>query len=78
LLDRAEADGRLILTLDKDSGSSPRQRPRGLKRCGVILFRMHPAIPENLQPLVDSTLHVEGEWIGRHNIQTGLHSQTFA
>jgi predicted nuclease of predicted toxin-antitoxin system len=38
LLDRAEADGRLILTLDKDFWQLTLQRPRGLKRCGVICF----------------------------------------
>lgn len=59
LLDRAEAEGRLVLTLDKDFWQLALMRPNGLKRCGVILFRLHPAIPEKLQPLVDSMLRVE-------------------
>ena len=48
LLERAEADGRLLLTLDKDFWQLALQRPIPLKRCGLILFRVHPAIPENL------------------------------
>jgi predicted nuclease of predicted toxin-antitoxin system len=49
LIERAEADNRLILTLDKDFWQLALQRPDGLPNSGVILFRVHPAIPEKLQ-----------------------------
>jgi predicted nuclease of predicted toxin-antitoxin system len=52
LLERAEADGRVVLTLDKDFWQIALQRPIPLTRCGVILFRLFPAIPENLNLLL--------------------------
>jgi predicted nuclease of predicted toxin-antitoxin system len=70
LLERAEADSRVVLTLDKDFWQLALQRPIPLKRCGVILFRVFPAIPENLEPLVDSTLRAEQSWIGQVGIVT--------
>ena len=66
LLERAEADGRLVLTLDKDFWQLALQRSIPLKHCGV----MHPAIPENLAPLVDSTLRAEHAWAGQVSIVT--------
>jgi predicted nuclease of predicted toxin-antitoxin system len=48
LLELAEADGRVLLTLDKDFWQIAIQRRRPLERSGVILFRVHPAIPENV------------------------------
>ena len=48
LLERAEADGRIVFTLDKDFWQIALQRPIPLKRSGVILLRVFPAIPENL------------------------------
>ena len=50
LLDLAEADGRVLLTLDKDFFQIAIQRRKPLERTGVILFRVHPAIPENVTP----------------------------
>ncbi|HLN01956.1 MAG TPA: DUF5615 family PIN-like protein [Bryobacteraceae bacterium] len=70
LLERAEADGRLVLTLDKDFWQIALQRPIPLKRCGVILFRVFPAIPENLEPLIDSTMRTEHSWFGHVSIVT--------
>lgn len=46
------------------------QRPIPLKRCGVILSRVFPAIPENLEPLVDSTLRTGYSWVGHLSIVT--------
>jgi predicted nuclease of predicted toxin-antitoxin system len=45
LIERAEADDRLVLTLDKDFWQLALQRD-GLRHCGVILFRVHPVVPE--------------------------------
>jgi predicted nuclease of predicted toxin-antitoxin system len=70
LLERAEADGRLILTLDKDFWQIALQRPIPLKRGGVILFRVFPAIPENLEPLITSTMRTEHSWFGHVSIVT--------
>ena len=46
------------------------QRPDGLQRSGVILLRVHPAVPENLEPLVVAMLRAEREWIGHVSIVT--------
>jgi len=64
LLERAEAQSRLVLMPDKDFWQLALRRPIPLRRCGVILFRVHPAIPENLAPLVDSALRTEYPWVG--------------
>jgi predicted nuclease of predicted toxin-antitoxin system len=68
LIERAEADDRLILTLDKDFWQLTLQRRAALTRSGVILFRVHPAVPENLEPLVGAMLGAEREWIGHVSI----------
>ncbi|HVP49347.1 MAG TPA: DUF5615 family PIN-like protein [Bryobacteraceae bacterium] len=70
LLERAEADGRVVLTLDKDFWQIALQRPIPLKRCGVILFRTFPAVPEHVKPLVDSTLRAEQSGVGHVTIVT--------
>jgi predicted nuclease of predicted toxin-antitoxin system len=56
LLELAEAEGRVVFTLDKDFWLLALQRPIALKRCGVVLFRIHPAISESLNPIVASVL----------------------
>lgn len=68
LLERAERDGRVVFTLDKDFWQIALQRPIPLTRSGVILFRVFPAIPENLKPLMDSILRAEHLWIGHVSI----------
>ena len=70
MLERAEADGRVVFTLDKDFWQLALQRPIPLKRGGVILFRVHPAVPENLEPLVHSVLRSEHSWVGHVSIVT--------
>jgi predicted nuclease of predicted toxin-antitoxin system len=70
LLERAEADGRVVLTLDKDFWQLALQRPNPLKRCGVILFRVYPAIPETLEPIIHSTLRTGHLWVGHVSIVT--------
>jgi predicted nuclease of predicted toxin-antitoxin system len=70
LLERSEADGRLVLTLDKDFWQLALQRPVALKRSGIVLFQVHPAISKNLQPLVDSMLRAQQVWIGYASIVT--------
>lgn len=65
LLARAEAEGRLVLTLDKDFWQLARQRKSPLRRSGVVLFRVHPAVPATLTPLVRRVLTQKRDWKGR-------------
>lgn len=71
LLDRAEDEGRLILTLDKDFRQIAAQRRVPISRCGVILFRVYPAVAEEFTPLTRQALRGVGEeWRGRIHIVT--------
>ena len=70
LLDLAETEGRLLLTLDRDLWQIAIQRRTRLERSGVILFRVHPAIPENITPLVLRTLRTGREWGGHASVVT--------
>jgi predicted nuclease of predicted toxin-antitoxin system len=70
LLDLAEVDGRVLLTLDKDFWQIAIQRRQPLERSGVILFRIHPATPENVTPLVLRTFGTEQEWSGHASVVT--------
>ncbi len=36
----------------------------------MILFRVHPAIPENITPLVLRTIAIETEWSGHATVVT--------
>jgi predicted nuclease of predicted toxin-antitoxin system len=70
LLERAEAEARLVLTLDKDFWQIALQRRKPLERSGVILFRVHPAVPDKITPMVRRSLSVEREWYGHASIVT--------
>jgi predicted nuclease of predicted toxin-antitoxin system len=52
ILDLAESERPVVLTVDKDFWQIAVQRRIPLKRSGVALFRVHPATPENLEPIV--------------------------
>jgi predicted nuclease of predicted toxin-antitoxin system len=76
LLELAEVEGRLILTLDKDFWQIALQRPDPISRCGVMLFRVHPATAERLTPLARRALKGAGQmWRGQISIVTpdGIH-----
>lgn len=64
LLDFAESEARIVLTLDKDFWQIAVQRRVALERSGVVLFRIHPATPENLNPLVRAFVQAEKPWVG--------------
>ena len=68
LIERAEASDRLVFTLDKDFAQLALQRPAALKRCGVILFRVHPAVPQNLGSLITAALRAGHSWVGHVSI----------
>jgi predicted nuclease of predicted toxin-antitoxin system len=70
LLDRAEAEARIILTLDKDFWQIAMHRREPLVRSGVILFRVHPAIPGRITPTVQRALGAAQEWCGHVSIAT--------
>jgi predicted nuclease of predicted toxin-antitoxin system len=71
LLELAEREQRLILTLDKDFWQIAVQRPEPMQRCGVMLFRIHPAVAEKLTPLARRAIASIGErWRGHICIVT--------
>ncbi len=70
LLDLAESEARIMLTLDKDFWQIGVQRRSPLKRSGVVLFRVHPATPGRLAPLVRAFLEADTEWSGYVSIIT--------
>jgi predicted nuclease of predicted toxin-antitoxin system len=65
LLDRAEKEGRILLTLDKDFWQLAIQQKKRLRKSGVILFRVHPATPERVRALIRQVLALEKSWVGQ-------------
>ncbi len=51
-LDLAESEARIVLMLDKDFWQINVLRRIPLEQSGVALFRVHPATPETIQPLM--------------------------
>jgi len=70
LLDLAESDARIVLTLDKDFWQIAVQRRNPLAQFGVVLFRVHPVTPERLAPLVDAFAAADTTWAGHISIIT--------
>jgi len=70
LLDVAEAEARIVLTLDKDFWQIAVQRRTSLEQSGVVLFRVHPATPEKLAPLVRAFVAANTAWAGHISIIT--------
>jgi predicted nuclease of predicted toxin-antitoxin system len=68
LLDFAEVEARVMLTLDKDFWQIAVQRHPPLEQSGVVLFRVHPATSENLQPLVSTFTAVDRKWAGHVSV----------
>ena len=68
LLDFAESEARLMLTLDRDFWQIAVQRRIPLEQSGVVLFRVHPATPENLDPLVRAFVEANRAWAGHVSI----------
>jgi|SRR5271165_2978297 len=63
LLDFAESEARILLTLDKDFWQLAVQRRIPLVKSGVVLFRVHPATPEGLGPLVRGFVGAKKQWV---------------
>ena len=70
LLDLAESEARIVLTLDKDFWQIAVQRRNPLAQSGVVLFRVHPATPERLAPLVRVFGEADTTWAGHISIIT--------
>ncbi len=70
LLELAESEARIVLTLDRDFWQIAVQRRTPLERSGVVLFRVHPAIPGNLGPLVRAFVEADRLWTGHVSIIT--------
>ena len=70
LLDIAESEARVLMTLDKDFWQIAVQRRVPLERSGVVLFRIHPATPEHLEPLVRTFIDAGKTWTGHISIVT--------
>src|SRR5581483_1308052 len=64
LLDLAESEARIVLTLDRDFWQIAVQRRDPLEQAGVVLFRVHPATPERLMPLVRAFVEANLAWAG--------------
>jgi predicted nuclease of predicted toxin-antitoxin system len=68
LLELAESEARIVVTLDKDFWQIAVQRRTPLEHSGVALFRVHPATPERLAPLVCAFLEADEGWAGHISI----------
>lgn len=63
LLERAELEARVLLTLE-GCHADALQRRRPLQKAGVILLRVRPATPERLFPLLETALLGYNDWAG--------------
>jgi predicted nuclease of predicted toxin-antitoxin system len=70
LLNLAETEARIVLTLDKDFWQIAVQRRSPLEQSGVVLFRVHPATPERLRPLIRAFVEAKAVWAGNVTIIT--------
>lgn len=70
LLDLAESEGRILLTLDKDFWQLALQRRQPLVKSGVVLLRIHPAVPHAVTSLARRALASEHEWTGHVSVVT--------
>ena len=70
LLDLAESEKRIVPTLDKDFWQIAVQRRIPLEQSGVALFRVHPATPEKIEPLVRVFVETNRAWAGHISIIT--------
>jgi len=68
LLQHAEAEERILLTLDKDFWQIAVLSRSPIVRSGVVLFRVHQATPRNLGLLVRAFMAAPAEWTGHISI----------
>lgn len=78
LLELAESEARIVLTLDKDFWQIAVQRRTPLEQPGVVLFRALPAVPEKLGPLIRAFVLANRPWSGHISIITAAGIQMVA
>jgi predicted nuclease of predicted toxin-antitoxin system len=62
LLDLAEAEAHVLITLDKDFWQIGLQRRLPHGRAGIVLFQVHPATPGEILPLVRAFISAAVDW----------------
>ncbi len=70
LIELAEIEHRLVMTLDKDFWQIALQRKVPLEHSGVVLFRVFPAISRHLMPLVVHVQQSDIHWIQHVSVVT--------
>jgi len=68
ILERAETESRIVLTLDKDFWQIAMQRRIPLARAGVLLIRVHPATASRIEPLIRRFPDMKQDWAGRISV----------
>ena len=68
LLELAESQGRIVLTLDKDFWQIAMQRRTPPAAAGIVLFRVHPATALRITPLVRAFIAAGRDWRGHISI----------
>jgi hypothetical protein len=71
LLERAESEARILLTLDKDFWQIALQRRIPMEQSGVVLFRINPPTPQNLRPLLRAFVEANRPWAGHISLIAG-------
>jgi predicted nuclease of predicted toxin-antitoxin system len=67
VLDRAQAQGRLLITFDKDFGELA-FRSRLLASCGIILFRVSMPSSTHVARLVVAILEQRADWASHFSV----------
>lgn len=70
------ARDRIVLTLDKDFRQISLQQPNPSGMHGVILFRIHPALPEKVIAIAIKVLEFTLDWYGHFTLVTETEIQT--
>jgi predicted nuclease of predicted toxin-antitoxin system len=65
ILERAETDGRILFTLDRDFWQIAIQRRERMRKGGVVLFRVHPATAGNVEKLVGMVMTKGDSLVGQ-------------
>jgi predicted nuclease of predicted toxin-antitoxin system len=67
ILSRGVAEGRIVITFDKDFGE-PAFRSHLPSQCGIILFRIQGKSSENMAKVVVSAIESRSDWIGHFSV----------
>lgn len=75
LLNLAEAEGRILFTLDRDFWQIALQRRFRSSESGVVLFRIHPATPAEIGRFVRACVESDRPWKGHASMvsREGIH-----